>query len=762
MLLKKEKPHYLIFSKPWYSILFFTVGLLITSCQTGTNKKSADTFDNYKIANGFEIQLAASEPLIEAPVAMDFDDQGRMWVVEMRGFMPNLAGTGDDNPNGRITILEDSDKDGRVDHAKVFLDSLVLPRALSHVYGGLLYAVPPNLWFVEINNDSPGKRTLVDSLYAEGGSQEAQPNGLLMGIDNWIYSASSHFRYQLKDGKWIKQPTSFRGQFGISQDNFGRLYYNYNEIQIAGDYVLPNTFISNPYMKPKEAINKMLTDDQHVYPLHPTTVNRGYAKGILNKDSLLVNVTAACGPIIYRGDQFPDSYIQNAFVCEPQGNLVKRDILNFEAIRTTAKQAWNDREFIASPDEGFRPVNLANGPDGAMYVVDMHRGIMEYSAFSTPYYNNGLATKKLDTLQHMGRILRIIDKSKKLDKIPELSKASPSELVSLLKSTNGWVRDHAQQLLIYKQQKSVIPELAALAQDGKNAVTAIHALHTLDGLNALSFEFLKKVAANGDNPMLTAHALILLEKYNTIENAEPMAALAINLVNKNDSIINLYMATSLGAWAKVSGDKFLPVLVRISRLYPDKAIYQEAVVSGLNGFEEKLQMLLNKPAQRKDSNELIDTLLNNTIKNRKEGKMNSIYLQERVPTDARTNGLIIFRNTCATCHGVDGDGIENIAPPLKGSQYVEGSPDRLAMIILNGLEGPVHINNVLYKFNGSMPNFGNNYTDSQIADVIKYLHNAFVSKRVQSISAEEIKDIRHKSARTLTENDLLKMTDSKK
>ena len=170
-------------------VLFFLVGVFITSCQTGS-KDSAISFDKYKIADGFEIQLAASEPLIEAPVAMDFDNQGRMWVVEMRGFMPNIAGTGEDVPNGRISILGGLDKEGRAQNAKVFLDSLVLPRAIALVYGGVLYAAPPNLWFVEINNVEPGKRTLVDSLYADQYSNpENQANGLMMGIDNWIYSA---------------------------------------------------------------------------------------------------------------------------------------------------------------------------------------------------------------------------------------------------------------------------------------------------------------------------------------------------------------------------------------------------------------------------------------------------------------------------------------------------------------------------------------------------------------------------------------------
>ena len=165
-------------------LLLISIGLLIAGCKTGSGNESAISFDTYKIADGFEIQLAASEPLIEAPVVMDFDNQGRIWVVEMRGYMPNLAGEGEDAPYGRISILEDFDQAGTARRSKVFLDSLVLPRALAHVYGGLLYAAPPNLWFVEIKNDKPGKKTLVDSLYSDGGNPENQPNGLLMGIDN--------------------------------------------------------------------------------------------------------------------------------------------------------------------------------------------------------------------------------------------------------------------------------------------------------------------------------------------------------------------------------------------------------------------------------------------------------------------------------------------------------------------------------------------------------------------------------------------------
>jgi mono/diheme cytochrome c family protein len=744
-----------------YSILvWFLVSFLIISCQGRFDKKPTISFDTYKVTEGFQIQLAASEPLIEAPVTMDFDNQGRMWVVEMRGYMPNLAGAGEDVPNGRITILEDLGKDGVADNAKVFLDGLVLPRAIAHVYGGLLYVVPPNLWFVEINNDKPGKKTLVDSLYADVGNVEHQPNGLMLNIDNWIYSAYSSSRYQFKEGKWIKEPTSRRGQWGITKDNWGRIYYNSNETQLIGDYVLPNTLINNPYMKPKEAIDKILTDDQRVYPLHTTTVNRGAEKGILNKDSMLIKFTAACGPLIYRGDQFPDAYNQNVFVCEPQANLVKRDKLNFESVATTAGQAWNDREFIASTDEAFRPVNLFNGPDGAMYVVDMHRGVIEHRAFATPYYRSQAGIKKLDTLLHMGRILRISNKNKKLIEQPQLTSASGGHLVNLLKSTNGWVRDRAQQMLIYQQQKSVIPQLEAFAQDGKNVVTAIHALHTLDGLDALSFNLLEKVATLTD-PMLSAHALVLLEKFNTKDHFSDMLALATNLSARNDAVINLYLSISLGAWVTVSPEIFLPMLANLSQHYSDKAIYQEAIVSSLKGLEENFQALIDKTPGNKSANEVINNLLSETIKNKRKKNINSIFVQSSVPVDERTNGLTIYGSTCATCHGVDGDGINHVAPSLKGSEYMEGPTDRLAMIILNGLEGPLHVNGQLYNLNGAMPNFANNFTDKQIADIIEYLHNSFVSKSKKAISPEEIKNLRRKHSGTLTEKELLKMVDVK-
>lgn len=735
---------------------FFFIYFFLISCQNDYQEPMV-SFDDYQIADGFELKLAASEPLIEAPVMLDFDNKGRMWVLEMRGFMPNVQGAGEELPNGRITILEDLDDDGVADHAKVFLDSLVLPRAIAHVYGGLLYAEPPNLWFVEINNDKPGKKTLVDSVYAYAGNPEHMPNGLLMNIDNWIYNANSHFRYQLKDGNWIKEPTTYRGQWGITKDNWGRLYYNNNTTQLIGDYVLPNTMIRNPYLKPKEGVNIKLLEDQNVFPLHATIVNRGYDKGILDENGKLVNFTAACGPLVYRGGHFPDSFQQNAFVCEPMGNLIKRNVLFFGQIVTTAKQAYENEEFIASTDEAFRPVKVLDGPDGAMYVVDMHRGVLQHRADITPYYEENVIRTGLDSIKGMGRILKVKYKDRELKKIVELEKASGSQLVELLKSDNGWLRDRAQQILIYKGHKSAVPQLKKLALAVDNEVTTIHALHALGGLNELSFDILNEVVSRG-TPMVKAHGLLLLEQFASPGNVNEMENLARNLLDMREAVADLYLALSIGPWVDLSSGIFLPMLLTISDRYPEKAIYQEAIVSGLESFEDLSAFA--KEAGKENVNVLLKDLLANTMHNKEEGIKNSIFVRVTIPEQGRKKGFTMFRNVCASCHGHGSEGIENLAPPLKGSEYVTGSVDRLALIILKGMEGPVHVNGRLYDLNAAMPAFENNLTDDEIADIISYLRNAFVIKpqfMASEIDAKKIARLREMYEGTLTEKRLAKM-----
>lgn len=727
-----------------YSLLKFfsctVVSLVLFSCKP-TVEEPVINLDGYKIEDGFQLEVIASEPLLEAPVAIDFDNQGRIWVVEMPGFF-----IGETTPNGSIKILEDLDNDGVADHAKIVLDSLVMPRALALVYDGLLYVEPPKLWFAELENDKVKNKVLVDSLYAPDGNPEHQPNGLLINIDNWIYSAKSNFRYQRKEGKWIKEPTSFRGQWGITKDNFGRLYFNDNSRQLLGDYVLPNRLIRNKYYTPKEGQNKLLTDDQRVYPIHPTPVNRGYIKGVLNQDSLLVHFTAACGPLVYRGNNFTDDYNQNAFVCEPAANLIKRNILEFNGVYTQAEQAWHDKEFLSSNDKGFRPVNLNLGPDGNMYIVDMHRGVIQHHAYLSPYLRNISAKKKLDSIVDFGRILKVSKKDIPNQKVPILTNLSANKLVDLLKDSNGWLRDRAQQLIIFKNDKKVIPLLNELVKNVEHPLAQIHALYTLKGIDALSFETLIAVAKNS-NAEVGAHAIILLESFLEKKHTNTVANLFNELLGKNSMIIDFYISTTLGGWASVDKEQFIPLITLLSWKYKNHKIFQEALISGFSNKNIALQMELIETIHAK--NILFKDVLLKNINQFKDEKPNSLYVQIGPSKDARTNGAKLYSQICSACHNSGGEGIEGLAPPLLNSDYLKGNVEKLTLVLLHGLQGPVTVNGTQYHFNSTMPGVINNeqISDKDLSSIISYITNAFTNKQ-QYIDANKINALRSKKSKT--------------
>ncbi len=733
---------------------FLSLSLIVISCKPSFQEPQI-SLEDYKVEEGFELEMVASEPLLTAPVAIDFDSKGRIWVAEMAGFMLNLEGDGEDSPSGAIKILEDRDNDGIMDHAKTFLDSLVMPRALALVYGGLLYAESPNLWFVEIEDDKPVNRVLVDSLYATVGNPEHQPNGLMMNLDNWIYNAKSNFRYQRRDGVWYKEPTTSRGQWGISHDNFGRLYYNNNSTQLLGDHILPNRLVRNKYFVPRKGVDETLTKDNRVYPLHAASVNRGYEEGVLDQDSLLVNVTAACGPLVYRGGMFPADYDQNVFVCVPEANLIKRNILSFYGDRVEAKQAWQGKEFLASTDEGFRPVNLSNGPDGNMYVVDMHRGVIQHYAFLSPYLKKVSAEKKLDTILNYGRILRVRTKDKPARDIPDLETLSASRLLVLLKDSNGWIRDRAQQYLIHKKDKGVLPELKKLALDNNSPLAQLHALYVLKGLNSLSFDFLQELAQTG-GPEAASHAIVLMEEYASEKNVSKAKVLFAELLNRNEPMLDLYLSTTLGIWANYDQEVFFPFIYDLSSKYKDNTIVQEAILSGSEGVLSALKLKLEEMDDLKNTD--LDVLAAASLERQEKDRPNYIYSTQVARADSRTNGAILFRQICASCHSSSGEGIHGLAPPLVGSEYISTHLEQLGLIILHGLKGPLNIKGELYDENRQMPGlkYNKNLTDKDISDIISYVTNAFSvnPKGLKPEKIKELRDVNSKDGMEYTEKEL--------
>ncbi len=453
----------------------------------------------------------------------------------------------------------------------------------------------------------------------------------------------------------------------------------------------------------------------------------------MDANGYLKEVTAACGPLLYRGGVFPDAYNLNAFVCVPEANLIKRNVLSFKNTQTTGRQAIEGKEFLASTDEGFRPVNLFSGPDGAMYIVDMHRGIIQHKAYISQYLAEQLAIKKLDTLQNAGRILKVTSKEKTIFKIQDLTKATNKELLTYLSHPNGWLRDRAQQLLIEKKELSLIKELLVLCKTNNEFSTAIHALYVLEGLNALSFNNLSNIILSSKNQETIAHALGLLETFASTQNMATIKGIAAQLFAQNNEIIDLYLAMALNAWIKISEPTFLPILAEIDKKYSTERIFQEAITSSLEGKEENYLKIMNP-------SELLKSSLMLSFNNRQKKEMNGVFVKEYKETDTRTKGLRLYRSICGTCHGADGRGIQDLAPPLKGSEYIDGSMKRLAGIILHGISGPISVNGKLYELNNEMPALLNNtdVSDQDIVDIIRFTQNAF-AKVGKGISAEDVK-----------------------
>ena len=265
---------------------------------------------------------------------------------------------------GASPSSRDADRDGVFDRRTTWLDGLVLPRSLRWFRDGVLVAEHDKLWFTR---DTDGdlicdERTLVDPEYATTGSVEHRPNGLLIGVDNWIYNAKSEKRYRLVEGEWEIDATEARGQWGITQDDFGRLYYNFNWSQLHCDLAPPDALTRNPCFAPSLSVNATVTRDQRVYPIRMNTaVNRGYRRGVLDEKGVLREFASACAPWIYRGGRFPAGFDGNAFVCAPCANTIKRNVVTDSGLEVTAVNAYADRDFLASTDERFRPVALSGG-----------------------------------------------------------------------------------------------------------------------------------------------------------------------------------------------------------------------------------------------------------------------------------------------------------------------------------------------------------------------------------------------------------------
>ena len=521
---------------------------------------------------------------------MSFDDQGRLYVVEMRGYMHDLSGAGESEPTGRISLLEDTDGDGRMDKATPFLDKLVMPRAVMAVNGGVLVAEPPNLFFCK-DTDGDGKadvKEVVASDYGTlGGQPEHMANTPVWAMDNAVWSAGYSTRFKLRGGVWQKDSGLGRGQWGLCQDDYGRLYFNYNSDMLRADLLPTEAFTRNPLLRNASSINAKVAADQTLYPSHPTPgVNRGYDPKSLRPDGTLTKPTGTCGALIYRGDAFPAAYRGNAFIPEPCANLVKRFTMSEKDGVVKATNTAKTTEFLTSTDERFRPVTAADGPDGALYIVDMYRGIIQHQSFLTHYLIANIKDRKLETPFNQGRIWRIVPDTKDRPQPVKVGKDA-----KMLTHANGWVRDTAQRLIVESSDATAIPALNELLASG-SPLTRLHALWTFDGLGAASPDLLRTALTDKDAQVRAAAVRIA---------GRDMAPDLIALTSEKDALVLAHLAIKLTSFNLPDADTAVAKLLASNG---KNALVREGALTGLRGREAAFAKLLASQLSKSNASQI--------------------------------------------------------------------------------------------------------------------------------------------------------------
>lgn len=524
--------------------------------------------------------------MVQEPISIVFDEDGRLWVVEMRGYMVDIDRHEDSVRVGRVSVLEDTDGDGVMDKSTVYLDSLMMPRALGLIKGGALLSESNSLWITQdLDGDlKADTKILLDSTYASNGLVEHSDNGLLLNTDNWYYNVKSSLRYRLLNDRWVRDSTEFRGQWGVSHDDEGRLFYNYNWSQLHADLVPPNYLGRNKNHKPSTGIDHGLTIDRRVYPIRSTpAVNRGYIPGTLDSEEKLIEFTAACSPLVLRSTVFPDEYYGNVFVCEPAGNLIKRNVLQKSGFMLSASDPNPGREFLASTDERFRPVNTTVGPDGALYIADMYHGIIQDGKYATPYLREKTLERKLDQPIHLGRIWRVVPENWQPSVPQKLSGAPASQLVKNLSHPDGWHRDMAQRLLVERADPSVTNELVELVKNSDDTLARFHALWALEGLNQSDPGLLLSLLVDG-SPFIQITSLRILEP---LAQKDPVLLGQLEtalLTTYSSAPIEQVLQIALSS-AALNPAFSHPMLADIAGKYGESPVIRDAVLSSLEDQE---------------------------------------------------------------------------------------------------------------------------------------------------------------------------------
>ncbi len=651
-----------------------------------------DELKTFQIPAGYRLELVASEPVIREPVTLAWDGNGRMFVAQMRTYMQDVDGKNEHDATSCVTMLVDSNGDGKMDQGTVFVDKLSLPRLILPLDGQVL--------ITETNTDQlysyrdtkrdgvANEKTLLyqGPAIRKGGNLEHQEGGLIWNLDNWIYTSRGTHRIRLTRGSPETELIEHDfGQWGLTQDDVGRMYYSdaggerpafgFQMIKAYGNLRLGGELLGN-FMEP--------------WPVAPTPDVQG-GPGRLRPNNTLNHFTASCGQSIFRGDKLPKDLYGDLLICEPVGRLIRRAKVgnaNGKVVLINAYDA-EKKEFIASSDPNFRPVHTATGPDGYLYIVDMYRGIIQESAWvgKGSYLRDKVLAAGLEKNVGRGRIWRLVGNEAKPAKPAKSGKSIPgprmldetaAQIVEHLSHPNGWWRDTAQKILVLRRDPSVVAALKKKAQSDKEALGRMHALWTLEGMDVIERK-------------------LLIEKFADPDSRVRMAAIRISerLLRQGDDALLANLE---------------PLIAD-----PDPNVVAQLVLSVSFSQNKALAAaMINKAKGTKVAQDVFDAY-----------SKNGLARLDGVKETKLSKGAAIYQSLCISCHGQDGKGIDTgtgkIAPSLTGATVSNGNKTIMTKILLRGLTGPLNGKTYLGQIMLPMAQ----ESDEWIADVLTHVRKSW-------------------------------------
>lgn len=588
-------------------------------------------------------------------MAAEFDGNGRLWVVEMQGYAVGKEMVNMTEPVGDIAILEDTNHDGVYDKRTVFQDKLVLPRALKILDNGCaLIGEPPNLVkSCDTNGDLVADtKEIIKDGFGRLGNIEHAANSLFWGMDNMINVSEHNYNVLPKDGgKFEIVPNLVRGQWGVTQNDGGLIFRDVNTDPLFVDYIPAKYFVRNPDVTRTRGLYENLVDQEKsaVWPVRPTLgVNRGYRPEVPRPDGSAFYYQGVSSPMIYRGDALPKDVQGNVFVVDSPTNLVHLLKLSDDgAGNFTAADFWSKGEFLASTDERFRPVWLTPGWDGSFLIVDMYRGVSQDEPIQTDYLKNYIMQHKLWDGIHKGRIWRVVYTGMRAPPAPpRMIGESPAQLVAHLSDPVGWWRDTAQQLLVQRNDKSVVPALKQLAMTAPDFRARVQAIWTLAGMGSLDAETVMHGLEDSSSDVRTA----------ALRGAEPFlakgdGAMLAAVQKKSDDAnwqVRRQLAASLG---ELPADTRVSAVVAVMRKYSGDAITVDAGISGLKGLEAAA--LTDVLAQPNASADAVEMLAGAAGKSRAVGQVQKVIAFATDSSKPNTLRLAMLNGTATGLAGLD-------------------------------------------------------------------------------------------------------------